>query len=109
MLPLANTHPLSFQAKNPQFNFADSLSTDFNLGSVRNTLNKYNVGFSEDSQRGSDRLIRLVLQDITLLERESGVKAGRERSANKIEAVQKRLEATETALNDLAAFYRGGK
>lgn len=49
------------------------------LGSadVRTNLNKFNEAFSEDTQRGTDRLIRVALQDITELKKDSVVKDGK--------------------------------
>ena len=43
---------------------------------VRTNLNKFNAAFSEDTQRGTDRLIRVALQDITELKKDSVVKDG---------------------------------
>ena len=49
------------------------------LGSadVRTNLNKFNEAFAEDTQRGTDRLIRVALQDITELKKESVIKEGK--------------------------------
>lgn len=74
-------------------------------GKMRNSFNKFNNAFAEDTQKGTDRLIRNVLQDLTELDREISVKAGKKRSEPKVEASLKRLEAAESSLKDLAAFY----
>ena len=74
------------------------------IGNVRNSLNKYNSMFAEDTQRGTDRLIRNLVQDITELDRETLVKAGKPRSEAKTNAVSKRLAAAEDALVSLEAF-----
>ena len=44
---------------------------------VRTNLNKFNEAFSEDTQRGTDRLIRVALQDITELKKDAVVKEGK--------------------------------
>ena len=74
------------------------------VGKVRNSLNKYNSMFTEDTQRGTDRLIRSLVQDLTELERETAVKAGKSRSEAKTNTVLKRLTAAEDALAGLEAF-----
>lgn len=73
---------------------------------VRTSLNKFNTAFSEDTQRGTDRLIRLVLQDLTELDRETQVKPGKERAPTKTAIIFKRLTATEDALTSLSAFLK---
>ena len=73
---------------------------------VRTSLNKFNTAFSEDTQRGTDRLIRLVLQDLTELDRETQVKPGKDRAPTKTAIIFKRLTATEDALTSLSAFLK---
>lgn len=68
-------------------------------------LSQYNEAFSEDTQKGTDRLIRAVIQDIVSLERESGLKEGKQRSEVRLNNMIKTIDATQTALNELAAFY----
>jgi hypothetical protein len=82
-----------------------SYMKDLGKGKMRTTLNKFNTAFDEETQKGTDRLIRNVLQDLTELDRELSVKNGKKRAEPKVEASLKRLEAAETSLNDLAAFY----
>jgi transposase len=45
---------------------------------------QYNTAFSEDTQRGTDRLIRAVVQDLTELDRETSIKAGKTRADTKV-------------------------
>jgi len=73
---------------------------------VRTSLNKFNTAFSEDTQRGTDRLIRLVVQDLTELDRETQVKPGKDRAPTKTAIIFKRLTATEDALTSLSAFLK---
>jgi hypothetical protein len=65
---------------------------------------QYNEAFSEDTQRGTDRLIRNIIQDLTELDREAIVKPGKQRSEVKVKAVEKRLTAAADALEQLSAF-----
>lgn len=91
--------------KNRQAEVSDRVQKDFRLDAVRETLNKFNGAFSEDTQRGSDRLIRLFLQDVTSLEREGQVKTGRERSEARTNSILKTLNKAESTLKELQSFY----
>merc|ERR1711871_1357004 len=91
-------------AKDTNIELAARVKQELPIGNVRNSLNKYNSAFSEDTQRGTDRLIRNIVQDIAELDRETLVKAGRSRSEAKVAAINKRLTAAENALADLEAF-----
>eukprot|EP01038_Epipyxis_sp_PR26KG_P014074 gene14074-18884_t len=92
-------------SKNPKLEVSQRLAKELEPGAVRLVLNKYNSAFSEDTQRGTDRLIRQFIQDLTELKRVVAVKPGNERSDGKAKLVIKRLTAAEAALDDLAAFY----
>lgn len=91
--------------KDNQIDLFDRLKKELNPATVRGILNKYNTAFSEDTQRGTDRLIRAVLQDITELSREVQTKPGKARADSKVKLIVRRLEATQASLKDLAAFY----
>ena len=67
-------------------------------------MNKYNEAFTEDTQRGTDRLIRTVLQDVIELQKDSVFKGDKARSDIKVGILEKRLDSTERALTDLKAF-----
>jgi hypothetical protein len=54
--------PLTSQAKDSQAELRERIKKSLPIASVRNSLNKYNSAFSEDTQRGTDRLIRAVVQ-----------------------------------------------
>ena len=92
--------------KDPNVDLVGRVAKDLNAGKIRTVLNKYNQAFSEDTQRGTDRLIRGIVQDVQELERDVVVKAGKPRSESKIKNLTKRLDATEAAFNELAAFYK---
>lgn len=92
--------------KDSNVDLVGRVAKDLNVGKIRSVLNKYNQAFSEDTQRGTDRLIRGIVQDVQELERDVVVKAGKARSESKIKNLEKRLDATEAAFNELAAFYK---
>ena len=73
---------------------------------LRDAMNKFNTAFDEETQRGTDRLIRVALQDITELQREVIVKDGKSRSEAKAAIVDKRLAALEDALTTLSSFLK---
>ena len=93
-------------AKDSNAEMYNRLQKAFDPSTVRTSLNKFNSAFDEDTQRGTDRLIRLVLQDLTELDRETQVKPGKTRAQSKAVIVDKRLLATEDALKQLAAFSK---
>jgi hypothetical protein len=90
--------------KDNQMDVLSRLQSQLNPAPIRITLNKYNTAFDEDTQRGTDRLIRTILQDITELQREGTVKAGKQRSETKVAAIQKRLSAAENDLIMLGKY-----
>ena len=61
------------------------IKSELSISAVRTSLNKYNEGFSEDTQRGTDRLIRVVIQDISELGKDVPLKSGKARSETKVE------------------------
>lgn len=63
---------------------------------------QYNTAFSEDTQRGTDRLIRAILQDLTELDRETQVKPGKERAVTK---VLKNIYIAKTFVHDFMNVY----
>jgi len=91
--------------KDSQADISSTLQSDLSPGKIRSILNQYNTAFSEDTQRGTDRLIRNVIQDVNELSREASLKPGKPRSTARVTATVKRLTAAEDALKDLAAFY----
>jgi len=92
-------------AKDNQLDVGSRLQSDFKVGEIRSTLNKYNSGFSEETQLASDRLTRNFLQDLIELSRESKVKPGKTRADTKLAAINKRLTAAQSALSELLSYY----
>lgn len=91
-------------AKDPNTELTNRVKSELSAGKIRTVLNKYNSAFEEDTQRGTDRLIRNIIQDMTELDRESLVKVGKTRSDSKVAACDKRLAAAEVSLKELQAF-----
>ena len=91
---------------NKQMDVSARLGADFDVAFVRSSLNKFSAAFSEDTQRGGDRLIRQVIQGLTELEREASVKEGKSRSSAKAEAIMRRLNAVDDSLDTLSAYYK---
>jgi len=94
-----------FQGKDPQTALSKRLQSELGSAQLRVAMNKYNAAFAEDTQRGTDRLIRLILQDVTELEREVALKPGKTRQESKVKLINKRLSAAEESLKELVAFY----
>jgi hypothetical protein len=90
---------------NTQMNVGARLTSELSLSDIRINLNKYSAAFSEDTQKGSDRLIRQVIQGLTELGRESTVKEGKTRSTAKAANVERRLAAVSDALESLSQYY----
>ena len=44
------------------------IKSELNSAKVRGVLNKFNTAFSEDTQRGTDRLIRNIIQVLFALQ-----------------------------------------
>ena len=82
---------------------------DLEYSSLRQNMNKLNTAFGEDTQRGTDRLIRNALQDLTELQREGQIKDGKSRAESKVAIVDKRLSALENTLGQLLAFLPESK
>jgi len=93
-------------AKDSNTELYSRLQKSLEPSAVRTSLNKFNSAFDEDTQRGTDRLIRLVLQDLTELDRETQLKPGKARADVKVAIINKRLSATEEALKSLSDFAK---
>jgi hypothetical protein len=76
----------------------------YDPATVRTTLNTVNTAFEEDTQRGTDRLIRAILQDVTELDLANAVKAGTSRSVRRVETLQAKLSKLDKAFGDILAF-----
>lgn len=91
-------------AGNDQVNLEPVLRKQFDFGKLRADLNTLNTAFDEDTQRGTDRLIRGILQDLTEIEVSNTQKDGIERSARRVATLNSKLDKVESAFNQFLAF-----
>mmetsp|Transcript_34675 Transcript_34675/g.84105 ORF Transcript_34675/g.84105 Transcript_34675/m.84105 type:complete len:207 (-) Transcript_34675:31-651(-) len=91
-------------AGNDQVNLGPVLRKQFDFGKLRADLNTLNTAFDEDTQRGTDRLIRGILQDLTEIETANAQKEGIERSSRRVATLNTKLDKVENAFNQYLAF-----
>lgn len=87
-----------------QANIGPSIRNDLDFVALRSDLNTLNSAFDEDTQRGTDRLIRIILQDITELETANKQKDGVARSERRLAIMNGKLEKLNQAFSDYLAF-----
>lgn len=92
--------------KNPQTNIKATILKELDFVDLRTTMNIMNTAFEEDTQRGTDRLIRNIIQDITELEAANNQKEGIERSPRRLEIMMGKLAKLDKAFDDLLAFAK---
>jgi len=90
---------------NDQADIGPTLRTKFDFVKLRADLNTANSPFDEDTQRGTDRIGRLVLQDITELETANKQKEGITRSEKRLGIMNKKLDKLAKAFSDYLAFF----
>lgn len=92
-------------AADSQANIGPTIRKEFDFVKLRADLNTANTPFDEDTQRGTDRLSRLILQDITELEAANRQKEGVARSEKRLTIMTKKLDKLTCAFSDYLAFY----
>jgi len=90
--------------KNPQANVGPEVRKYFDFSRLRGDLNTLNSVFDEDTQKGTDRLIRNILQDITELEAQSVIKEGVPRSEIRLNKIIAKCDKLTKAFDDYLAF-----
>ena len=90
--------------KNPQADVGPFLRKEFDFAKLRTDLYTLNTAFDEDTQRGTDRLIRNIMQDITELETANKQKEGVERSERRLSIMKAKLAKLTQAFSDYLAF-----
>jgi hypothetical protein len=93
-------------ATDKQANVKPTLIKELDFGDLRATLNTVNTAFEEDTQRGTDRLIRAIIQDITELEISNKQKEGIPRSDRRVDTMNAKLAKLDKAFEDLLAFAK---
>lgn len=89
-----------------QINLKPTILKELDFASLRENMNLLNSAFEEDTQRGTDRLIRVILQDITELETANAQKDGIQRSERRVETMQGKLAKLDKAFGDYIAFAK---
>jgi hypothetical protein len=91
-------------AANTQVNLGPVIRKEFDFGKLRAELNTLNSAFEEDTQRGTDRLIRGILQNLTELEVSNNQKEGIERSERRVTNLNAKLDKLQSSFDDFIAF-----
>ena len=89
---------------NKQVDVGPVIRKDLDFVKLRTDLNIVNTAFDEETQRGTDRLVRLILQDITELETANKQKEGVARSEKRLSIMLGKLDKLEKAFGDYLAF-----
>mmetsp|Transcript_837 Transcript_837/g.1003 ORF Transcript_837/g.1003 Transcript_837/m.1003 type:complete len:209 (-) Transcript_837:2181-2807(-) len=90
--------------KNSQTDVGPFLRKEYDFVKLREALNTVNSAFDEDTQKGTDRLIRNILQDITELETANRQKEGVARSDRRLDIMLSKLDKLACAFEDYLAF-----
>lgn len=98
------TEMKSALASNDQVNLGPTIRKQFDFSKLRADMNTLNSAFDEDTQRGTDRLIRVILQDLTELEAANNQKEGIERSPRRVANMNAKLDKLQKTFDDLLAF-----
>lgn len=91
-------------AADGQADIGPTIRRDFEFSKLRSDLNAANEAFDEDTQRGTDRIVRIILQDITELETSNRQKPGVPRSERRLATMMAKLDKLEKAFGDYLAF-----
>jgi len=89
---------------NGQTDIGQFLRKEYDFVKLRDSLNIVNSAFDEDTQKGTDRLIRAILQDITELETANRQKPGIPRSERRLEIMLSKLDKLALAFEQYLAF-----
>ncbi len=91
-------------ATDPQAEITPLVRQTFEFSKLRSALNTLGTAFDEDTQRGTDRIARIILQDVTELETSSKIKPGIPRSSIRLKNVTAKLEKLDKAFGELISF-----
>jgi hypothetical protein len=90
--------------KDSQVNLAPVIKKTFDFSKLRSDLNTLNSAFDEETQRGTDRLIRGILQDLTELEVANVQKDGITRSEIRVGKMNAKLDKLQGAFDEYLKF-----
>lgn len=91
-------------AADAQADIGPMIRKGFDFSVIRTNLNAINAALDEETQRGTDRIVRAILQDITELEVSQKQKPGVARSETRLNNVNRKLEKLEKSFDDYLAF-----
>lgn len=91
-------------ASDNQADIGPKIRKDLDFSQIRTDLNAINAALDEDTQRGTDRIVRLIVQDVTELEVTQKQKPGVARSETRLGNVCKKLDKLEKSFDDYLAF-----
>eukprot|EP00752_Nemacystus_decipiens_P002087 g1997.t1 len=91
-------------AKDSQADILPKIKQTFKFAEFRQVLNGVNDVFDEETQRGTDLIIRNMLQDALELANASKMKPDIPRSERKVEILNKKLQKLDQAFVSLNAF-----
>ena len=89
---------------NSQIDLKPVLRKEFEFAALRSDLNTLNTAYDEDTQRGTDRLIRVILQDLNELEVANAQKEGIPRSDIRLAKMNGKLDKLQDAFNTFLKF-----
>jgi hypothetical protein len=89
---------------NNQADIKANVRKELDLVQLRADLNTLNTAFDEDTQRGTDRLVRLIMQDVTELETTNKQKPGVPRSEIRLNIIYGKLDKLNKAFSDVLQF-----
>merc|ERR1712194_261229 len=89
---------------NSQVDLKPVIRKQFEVSTLRADLNTLNTAFDEDTQRGTDRLIRIIVQDLNELEVANAQKEGVPRSDIRLAKMNGKLNKLEDAFNTFLRF-----
>ncbi|CAM9837177.1 unnamed protein product [Ascophyllum nodosum] len=90
--------------KDPQADVLPKIKEIFGFAEFRKVLNDVNGVFDEDTQRGTDLIVRNMLQDALELANAAKLKPDVPRSERKTEILRKKLQKLEQAYENLNAY-----
>lgn len=91
-------------ASDSQANVKGVILKELDFAGLRAALNTVNSAFEEDTQRGTDLLIRAIIQDITELEIANQQKEGVPRSERRLDIMNGKLAKLDKAFSGFLAF-----
>ncbi|KAG5193158.1 hypothetical protein JKP88DRAFT_214451 [Tribonema minus] len=89
----------------PQADLRSQLKRSFEYSKLRTSLNTAGAAFDEDSQRGLDRITRLILQDAVEFEEASKLKPGTTRNQRKLSLMTTKLTKLSSELDEMLKFF----